>query len=478
MKQPPAPLSQEPTRAQRIALAMLKPKIAIPLAFIALLLIAPLIYRSSRLSGLPDIPPPFDVEKYDTVAIDPKENAFEFYKQASGPLHGSEHLNNDDYDKVMEEGWQAASEDIRTWVSDNRAAFALWLKGAAAPDALYHQPKELRIDTLLPMVMNQYEFARLAKLEAARLEAEGKPAAAWDMYRAIFRSSRHCGRHGTIIERLIGIGFHSMAVDSMTKWSARSDVDVAMLRRALEHVSEDYELTPPASDALRSEYFVLMNLYDRLELSSADARGLGDWGRPIADVLPAGLAMFLFNEPELSRRVTKHAFANWLAQIDNPRHARTETRAGELTLFDPEPAGESSSLAPQKIDACLSRTLFLRNLMPALVELDRMIGREQAKQACLIVILAAQAYQRDHGEFPEELEDLRDGYLDEVPADPYGKVGETIRYRRNGARAVVWSIFENGRDDGGADVQVVPGEGLPTDIGYEFSAPGAAEAQP
>ena len=462
----------EPSRSQRIALFLLRPKIAIPLAILGLLLSAPLVFRASRLSGLPDIPPPFDVEKYGTIPIEPADNAYEYYRKASALLPTTSGLNTEEYDKALDQGWSAASEDVRKWVTGNRAAVELWLKGTAAPDALFCQPRDQRIDTWLDAPQSLRRFARLAKLEGSRLEAEAQPEAAWNMYRAVYRSSRHCGRHGSIIERLIGKAIHGMAIDSINTWSANQDVDVSMLKRARQQISADYRLTSPASAALRSGYFELMNLHDDPRLASIIADDLAG----VAEA-PSAIALFVFNEREVGRRVTKHVFANWLAQVDKPRHARTAAYLGHLQLFELDPLLKVPSLTPSETDECFNRAILARMLMPALVQLDDFIGHEQARQACLTVILAAQAYQRDHGGFPEKLEDLRDNYLDELPADPFGAAGETIHYRRDGERAVVWSIFENGLDDGG-DVQRPSGGAEPGDMGYEFAAPKTTMARP
>ncbi len=470
----------EPSRIQRFALMLLRPKIAVPLAILGILLSAPLIFRVSRLSGLPDIPPPFDVEKYGTVQITPEDNAYEHYTKASALLIGTTGLNDGEYDKALEEGWSGASEGVRKWVEDNRPALELWRKGTAAPDALFCQPKDQRFDTLSDELNDFREFARLAMLEGSRLEGEGKPEAAWKMYRAMFRSSRHCGRNGVIIERLVGIGTLVIAAESIEKWAANPDVDAAMLRQALSEISEDYEMTSPTSTGFQGEYFMILNYLDDPNLPSIFMNEWGSWGvggNPIVAELPVGLTFFLFNEPELSRRVINHVFANWLAQVDNPRHARTPQHAGHLELYDPEPGAKTGSLNPMKLEESVRNSLVARLMLPALLQFEAVVSREQARQACLTVILAAQAYQRAHGEFPETMKPLQDGYLDVLPADPFGAAGETIHYRRDGDRAVVWSIDENQADDLG-DVKYVSGSGEPGDIGYEFAVPGAAEVKP
>ncbi|MAG94930.1 MAG: hypothetical protein CMJ48_14480 [Planctomycetaceae bacterium] len=480
MNRPPQIPPPEPTRAQRIVLALLRPNTAILLVLVVLLLSSPLIYRASRLSGLPDIPPPFDLNRYGTVTIDPKDNAHEFYKKASPLLIGESGLDADEYEQALEEGWPAASEDVRKWVADNQPAIALWREGTAKPDALGHQPKDSRIDLLLPSIQTLRVSARLAVLDGSRLEAEGQPQEAWGVYRALFRSSRHCGRHGTMIERLVGIAIHAIVVESIQKWAANPDVDSEMLRRALDQVSTDYEMTALTSTAFQSEYFMAMSALDDPNLVAFLKGGmlgrLRRLGPSVIGELPTGPVLFLCNEPELSRRVTKHAFANWLAQVDKPRHARTRQHGGYLKLFDPVPGAKAGTLTPAELEKHFMSSLVARILLPAMSNLDAAVTREQAKQACLVVILAAHAYHRDHGEFPGRIEDLRDGYLDKLPADPFGKADEAIHYRRIGERGVVWSIDDDQLDDGG-DVEHVQGSPDPGDLGYEFAPPEGAEVR-
>jgi hypothetical protein len=73
----------------------------------------------------------------------------------------------------------------------------------------------------------------------------------------------------------------------------------------------------------------------------------------------------------------------------------------------------------------------------------------------LLLALALQLHRREHGELPASLEELvKNGYLKAIPADPFGK-GEAFRYRRNrqpSHDAVLWSVYTDGLDEGGADL--------------------------
>ena len=88
-------------------------------------------------------------------------------------------------------------------------------------------------------------------------------------------------------------------------------------------------------------------------------------------------------------------------------------------------------------------------LTPAIGQFDEAETRRQARQAIVSTALALQLWHRRHGAFPESLNALTGGILEEVPADPYGR-GEPIRYRRDPSsphRAILWTIGFDRKDD-------------------------------
>jgi hypothetical protein len=63
-------------------LVLLKPKVGIPLAVFLVLAAIPLGIRSWRISSLPHIDEPFDVEAFCSVTIPNEKNAFVEYREA------------------------------------------------------------------------------------------------------------------------------------------------------------------------------------------------------------------------------------------------------------------------------------------------------------------------------------------------------------------------------------------------------------
>ena len=64
-----------------------------------------------------------------------------------------------------------------------------------------------------------------------------------------------------------------------------------------------------------------------------------------------------------------------------------------------------------------------------------------------LTMLALREYHRQHGDYPDTLDRLVPEYLPRLPLD-YGD-GETLRYRLTDDGYVLYSVGDNGRDDGG-----------------------------
>ena len=164
---------------------------------------------------------------------------------------------------------------------------------------------------------------------------------AWSWYRAMLRFSRHVGRHGGLIERLVGAAVHEQAAHRILHWAADPRVDAKQLRQALDDTLAADALTPPLSDALKYEY--LMYLRDLRELrvmvkdvpfpggkdglleGMTSRMGIRDPARRV--LLRAS------NDTERSRRAMRLLFANWLAQVDRPAAQRAQVAIKEPVLI-------------------------------------------------------------------------------------------------------------------------------------------------
>ena len=219
--------------------------LAIAVGCIALLLVW--MWRVRSLDGLPDVGDPFDVaQALRPIEISDEDNAYVAYSEAQRLLTKMpDAVRQVDWVKVT---WSTAGPEVRAYLEANRPALAAWRSGTERPDALYHQPGRMAFDTILPVVQDLRMFGRLAELEGTRLEEKGAMDEAWNWYKSILRCSRHAGRHGAVIERMVGAAIFETACRRISHWAADPRVDATMLRRALADAIEADALTPPLSE--------------------------------------------------------------------------------------------------------------------------------------------------------------------------------------------------------------------------------------
>jgi hypothetical protein len=426
--------------------------------------------NGKTLPAIPDVGEPFDVKKFRAVSVPYGQNAFVAYRHATGSMVRAYDILSrtapggivkwDPYlkslDEALDKGWKFANDDVRQWVTENETALAAWSRGTECASASDRTPGPLGADESLGLTISSRgqrlpepmrEFARLACLKAAQLDANGRPADAWIWYRAVLRSGSHLSMETALIGRLAGYAINDLAYSGIRRWAAQPQVGAGELRRALADAIAVNAMLPPPSEALKGEYFCWIDAGDRESVITVAIPQLGDY-------LP------YVGYEERARRTLNLVYANLLSQADRPRWRRTPNR-GELGLFG---RGSGASGAPgvyadgiysdeeieQRILAFRPDREIAKILLPPKTLFD-VFDRERTQQSALVLGLALQLHAREHGEFPASLDELvRNGYLKAIPPDPFGK-GEPFRYRceLNRQDAVLWSVGMDGIDQQG-----------------------------
>ena len=422
--------------------------------FFVLCVSAPFILRLLMVASVPIVAEPFDVKAAGRVDVPEGQNAFELYALAATRTATFPPLVNEAYTRLQEEKAPSSIPgELLTFLDSQRAVLELFRQGSERPEAVYHQPESYTLSTLLDVTQQLRQMARLAELEALRLELQGDVAGAWEWHRATLRASRHSGMHGALIERLVGIAIYSLASDGIVRWSARPEVDSSQLRTALDELREVNRKTVPISGPLHVEYLMMQKMLTSPTLRS-QVIGMSSEGTDRY----ALEAQCLLLEPDTSQRTLRLAFTNWLSQCDLPHHERAPTATGPLELFDVPVGGDSggAGVSAEEVQRLLYSAPLGRLLLPAASQALHAHDREITRQKLLEAALALQVWYREHGEFPESLDPLVGTLLDSVPIDPCGK-GEAIRYRREPDAehgATIWSVGDDGVDnDGRADVK-------------------------
>ena len=381
------------------------------------------LWRESRLAGLPEIGDPFDTRPLRSLRVRDDVNAFVLYREACDRRREDRAIER----RILGRPYAALKGDAEALAHLDAAAEALevWRRGCERADALDVPIDDIRIDTKTDVAQLHRRFARLALVEASRRHDAGDLEGAWTWYRAVLRGSRLVGRHGGVVGRFVGLAELSLAQAPIGAWMADPRVDARLLRRALADAVGLDALATPASEPLRVGYVVVMKaLEDPQRLIAVLLQDAEPW--PVAWVdrtswwhhSPAfwRVRQLLDHEPERSRRLVRLVHANWLAYCDRPPERRPRIIGAKVMpgglLFDaPGPGGMPAEELLRLVDSAPLAKELLLSLGNYLAVHDR----DRARRAKLVVDLAERIWTLERGRLPATPDALVGTYLDRLP---------------------------------------------------------------
>jgi hypothetical protein len=133
---------------------------------------------------------------------------------------------------------------------------------------------------------------------------------------------------------------------------------------------------------------------------------------------------------------------------------------------------EAATLEPQarekrfrQLEADVNRLSWLhfmvKQLAPATLRISQLDSRGRAHLDLARTALAIERYRLATGSIPGQLADLVPKYLEQIPIDPFD--GQPIRYRRTEPGYLLYSVTDDGKDNGGKERDDVA-KGEPYDL--------------
>lgn len=355
------------------------------------------------------------------------------------------------------EAWLTALSDDKQEFRTDDPAFRDYLKQIAPLLLLVRAGTTLpgcdfgrdwnRPATWLSGAQNLRVLARDLALEARAFAADGNVRGALENVLAIHRLAGHAGEEPPIISMLVAFALDAMAAESLQQILSRDPItpdDLAVLA--------DWRPTPATrwlQRALRmEEAFGVMTFCQVADWRDMDAiqepLGLNGWPPNIS---PVYRVFLLIQDLETYRRF----MVRW-QEAATKSFAQREALAKQLS--------SRTTSGPMGI--------MTRLLLPALGHVHQAASRNEAHQRLCLAALACHRYRLQHGEFPPNLDALREVPNFYVPRDPYD--GQPLRMTRQGKLLVLYCIGPDQKDDLGTPV--VDGQG-PGDIVFRLQAPSA-----
>jgi hypothetical protein len=301
--------------------------------------------------------------------------------------------------------------------------------------------------TLLPTVQDTRQVVNLLK-DDAFLRAQEKDAdGAARSLQAAVNGGRSIGDGPMAVCQLVRIACVAVGMMNLERLLAQGEPSpkaLAELQRLLEEEDRfPYLLVMCRGERAGSDQFMTW-----LESGNANAKYIGglSGGSGPGD---RGLALLLRVPGEI-----KWEHAAMLHYMNQMVEAAKLPEAQQMQRFH-EIEGTVRQLPP-----------LARLMAPAMGKVADAAQRTHAQLRCAIVMLAAERYRQQKNRWPASIQALVDeGYLKEVPADPYD--GAAIRFKRVPDGFVIYSTGPDKQDDGGHfDRQKFLAKG--TDLGFRL----------
>jgi len=288
-------------------------------------------------------------------------------------------------------------------------------------------------------------LARLLSLSARRQAVDGHPAEALADVARLGRMAEHVAREPFAISSFVGMVFDDMALSALAE--VLPQVTRADQLDAIDplRISQAIELRNAAKKSLWCEEAMTLNLAADL----ADKRKT--WSAWCENSL--GITPEMKVPPGLLWNL-EHWFdplyRNFILRYDVD-----DFRTGFERFFGHFPVrfydyGDPDARRRHLEEAIyLDRAGLLAKFSPGFPQLNTFVWRSEARRNIAGVLLAATRYRLATGALPESLEVLVPDYLPSVPADVFAEDKASLKLVVTDSAWTVYSIGDNGRDDGG-----------------------------
>jgi hypothetical protein len=309
---------------------------------------------------------------------------------------------------------------LEQYVRDNAKALESLHEAATIAECRYPVDFSKGAAIVMPHISDVRDGCRLLCLEAILHAEEGDPNGAAQAMEALLHVAGSLDREPVIISHLVrmaGVGLATLALERTLNQIGLAESQLARLQKVFADIHANEGLTR----ALAGNRCMYLEVFERPQALD----------RQYFDHLPPVPLLEAYAALGLSAR-DGTLFLDYMDEC---------LRVVQLRPFQ----------RPAAIKAVEARFhIRHRGFLPEFGDVSFLIPRETQQRASLdlaVTALALQRYSLAHADLPETLSQLVPDYLAAVSEDPFD--GAPLRYKRVGQGFVVYSVGEDGKDDGG-----------------------------
>jgi hypothetical protein len=312
------------------------------------------------------------------------------------------------------------------------------------------------VSTLLPQLNSQRELVQFMRWSVRAHHAQGDDAEAVEELRDMLAAGHTVNRGpGTLVTHLVALGLNAVACQAV----AENAFDLQV-----EGVTTTQPATRPATrDQIRDL------IHDLTDDDAYRADAVHAWQGERMLVLDGGMYMANGARPGFYSTPALPAPVRPMIEMDAVDAANTISEVIEAVKLPTLPAARAKfPRLDKRGDSLLEGVskFTSRIFLPALGRGVQQEFNSSTLRHVAALRLAIRMYRLDHdGKYPSDLKELVPKYIPALPADPFAADGRPLTYIGE-PRLVIYSVGENGVDDGGTTSPVSGfGGGTPQDWG-------------
>lgn len=424
-----------------------------------------LFWRQSHINQVPYIDDPYDVAAFRDEMRDRmmEGNAYEEYHEAWKlfriwtSVEEIEQWNSiwDTDGGAKQLGpildWKLANQAADDVLNNSQEPLSYWLAGVEKPFRQQNLPHlnqllvkdgQEKIDFSDYRIVRTDDLLRLSLLQASRLRSEQDYAKAW-MYH--FAAVRYLFQPTFNARDPASADEIEMVQLALEAYLAEPVLTEEMLLRIQRDLASWTIVDQPVSEEIKMSYLPDYHFFSEYSngvskaFRSSDPKYWWAWGDQLC------------GNVEWRHRCIKLNYQNILRFCDLSESTKPASVKNRFSNFIYQTQGEPDDLAISSTDLVTlwGKCETVYSPWGSWLLFEHVFTEHKAKQTfreCLLVLIALQRYQRQHGDYPEALQDLIPRYISEIPEDRFAP-GTSLRYRVENGDARIWSVGPDTVDD-------------------------------
>ena len=324
------------------------------------------------------------------------------------------------------------------------------------------------IEILLPSLSEYRALANLLAFDSQLAIEDGDFDRAVENYITMFNLARQCSEEPFFISQLVGVAIHSMAEEHIATF-IRDLVESISREHLIELAHANTTSRARQSFGIEAEKMMFEDVLQRCYTDDGNGDGrltpkgaemlaqFSSWSPQNGD----DLNDLIFEDPQIRR------FAGPLLLISVS--SRRQERQKYMAIMDnvlgvlangPETIGQlviDSESVSRRDNSLISAFSASDMLTPALIKAVERAFRAQQSTDATGLMLAIEAYKKDIGWYPYDLDDLVPQYLPKIPADLMDP-GHGMKYNYDESGYIIYSVGSDGDDDLGIEPRTDSGK--------------------